>query len=34
VTSGTKYLALNINNTLMPIAVYVFDRAAVCVWED
>jgi hypothetical protein len=34
ITQGNKYISIIANNTLIPVAISIFDRALLCVWDD
>lgn len=34
ISQGNKYLSLHVNNTLIPIAVSLYDRALLCSWDE
>jgi hypothetical protein len=34
ISQGTKYISINVNNTLIPVAISIYDRGLLCVWEE
>lgn len=34
VSQGIKYISVNVNNTLVPVAIAIYDRQLLCVWEE
>lgn len=34
ISQGTKYILVNVNNTLIPIAIAIYDRGLLCVWDE
>lgn len=34
ISQGNKYLSIQVNNTLIPIAISLYDRSLLCSWDD
>ena len=34
ISQGNKYISVIVNNTLIPVAIGIYDRGLICAWEE